>query len=295
MKVRVECRSIPKSAAAQLHATIIWNADNTFWIYRLSDPTGTFTINSEAFDIARAPTGYLLRRGTAYYSYIGATNMVLVHDFPSDRLPPKIALMDVTPAVTWFRCCPPDLMRPWSEVIGRDSPAQAAGSTIVLRRSGNDKVIQTRSDPDGGVSETTFSLEFGANVIGHRYLGTNPKARSSHGRYKWRKARDGVCTLDECEFTKSQPGKPDSPDRTYHLNIDYIDLEPPAANSFDLQTLMSYLPEDCIIQDQRSSVTKVIPHPGGPKASDRDRTSQTKLDQLSKDLRARGFLKGNKP
>jgi hypothetical protein len=288
MRVRVKLEQPSTKWDVALDEIVHWDGPNILFVYTLKDLGGAYTtLNRGADNAGGVRKACSMLTKDAWFRYNIEANKILIRDrsqFPRERWDRLTQLLDVTPAGCWYRCFPPQGAIGWLEHIGPTARGMRPGSSYSITNVDGDHVVQTRRDPDGGVSEATFSLRQGGNPVSTRYTGTNRRASSEVVTYTWKPVPPGkTFVLQSCEFRSSVPGSPERELSRYRLDVDFIDLTSPSPSTFTLKNMAAFVPKDCMVQDGIRLETYPA-HRGEVSTSE-------VLDDLATGLRSRGFLK----
>jgi len=274
-------------------ATVLWERGRGLWIYRLSDPEKVYSPNNLPTEwgapLAKQRTAYRMIDKNKGYYYEPYKEMLFIQKFDPTRGDMDSPILDVTPPLHWLRCCPPTHHdgRPWTELIGPDSPATSAGATVSIERGSDGLIRQTRVDPGLGKLEIVFSPDFCHNVVEVTYLGQAAGIRSQHGGYQWEKLPNGICVLKSCRFEQSAPGAPKDIDQIYNLEIKSIDLKANVSSRISFNALKAYLPPNVEVVDKVNNRSyQLNPVPAMAEAA--------RFRRNSAEIRSRGFLKTNR-
>jgi hypothetical protein len=267
MRVRVKLEQPSSKWDVALDEIVHWDGPNMCFIYTLTDVGWAYTNPGHgSYKPGDVRNGCFMRTKDALSVYNSEANRIFVRDpsrFPRERLDRLAQLLDVTPAGCWYRCFPPLGAIEWLEHIGPTARGMRPGSSYSIKNVDGDHLVQTRRDPDGGVSEATFSLRLGGNPVSTRYRGTNPRASSEVGTYAWKPLPPGkTFVLQSCEFRTSVPGNAEKELSRYRLDVDFIDVTRPSPSTFTLQNMAGFVPKDCMVQDGIRG--DMYPAHGGP-------------------------------
>ena len=268
----------------RVRGQVTWKGDDhALWAFRAQDPDKVAFGVPLTADLEDVPLQYLMLNGDKLYGYNFRANNLYIRPF--NGVHGISDLLDVMPRAHWFRCCPPHHIpgRPWIESIGPAAPVVRPGDTLSIERDG-DFVRQTRVQPNGSTSTTTFSLEWDGNIVSHRYFDSERNAVSKLIRYEWGRVPSGVCVLKSCEAKEFKPGSETEVDWSYQLEIESVELDRPVfASEVSPEALLSMLPSDVVIDDD---VT------GKRYYANRDvKLPQSRFDQLAEIVSSEGFLK----
>jgi hypothetical protein len=272
----------------EVKGTLTWEGSNALWAFRMTDPkkraTDTFE-HAAPLDAVRPE--YILVEGQTIHWYNAYRNVIFVNKFdsPADG-GASFYLFAVGPQWQWYRCCPPSHLggRLFKDLIGPDSPAMSADSTMTVRKTAAGPIEIVRDDPGVGTLTMTFDPALGANLTEIRYLPRSNRARGMHGVYTWRQLPDGRCVLDSCECQEMQAGSNTEIRSAYRFQLLSFDPEPHAATArLDLNALREFVPRNALVIDHVAKKTYSV----FPNATE----SPESYRAAAAILRSRGFLK----
>jgi hypothetical protein len=283
MMVRVSY-SRGKSKTAILAAAYAWKGDNGFWAYRLSDPDKLLTPSrSYAGKLEDCAQEYMLVNKGRLFIYNAYLNNLHIYPFTKQgNRPSSYFLFDLSPTTNWHQCCPPihPSGRPWAELIGDSTPGTPSGSTVKIERVGEDQYKQTRTDPDRGTFEATFSMRYAGYPVSYRYTMADGRIQAQ-GTYAWSQTPSGTVVLNSGHHERD-PGSGNH--SVYDIIIEYIDVESPIPNSkFEFEEFKGYMPKNTEVSDHISNTAYPLFKTGGLPTAD--------LKSLSNEIRSRGFLR----
>ncbi len=272
-------------------STFFWKSDNAFWAYKYSDPENSISRNHEQL-LEESPVHYRFIYEDIFYAYSYIHKKIFV-DKPEHRNSYSTAyfLFDVFPETNWSRCCQPyhSSGRPWTEIIGPNSPVVSPGDTSRFDRIDAQTYRLVREYSDGGLMEVDFSLDLaGSPTFFRGTAGPGSRSQSKTIRYQWERQDGGAVVLRGCEATWYGKGGSDEVVEVYKLEIDEVDVETPVPDSrFRLATLAKMVPPDTLVSNHITNESYYV-----DPSFQRSTTDQ--LDSLSEKLRKRGFLGGGK-
>ena len=236
---------------AEIAGRVVWRDDRYFWTYRVRNPTGLNGEGSGGSDepVETQPISYRVEADGVLMAYTPYNNVL--------GMIPKQAgsyLFSVMPDRGWYICLPTNQPggRPWSEMIGPNSPALSEGSKLTIRRSDGEKIVQLREDPSGFLVEITFSLNACGNVTSLR-SGMNLDRPSQEAEYTWRSLEDGRCALVKVRTANAGEPAKNRPGYAYELEIQEFDPDYlPPLETFSVASMLERVPRDTLVLDRRS-------------------------------------------
>lgn len=283
-------RHVKEHEPVQFDATVRWDPDKAFSIFRLSDPSGLVGSVPRVAPIAEAVPEYMYQEKDKFYLYNHRSNTLFLSQLEYPQRSPSIYyLFDIYPRVVGSRCCLPNqsIGRKWSEMVGSAYARLSAESTLKLERLSDKIIRQTIEDRSGSTGTIDFSIEYSGYPVVMDYTDSNDPNLSKRSQYEWQKVGD-VTVLRKCRIVIGDRRRPENEaQEIIEFETRSIALSKTRL-AFDFNSLKALLPKNAKLMDRILKKSSRL-NPSVPQ--DSNGVSDQILDDLSRELRNKGLLK----